>query len=130
MRRDFRGHTEGRERELVEGDLADIDSCDAVLADFTHADEGTAMEAWYAHAAGTRSSPTQAVCPPTRGRCTLPSAYAPTSSTQWPRRSALSGGYDGIATGPSVRGAESRPGRRTSRSRSRRARLRRSSRAR
>ena len=52
MRRDFRGRTEGRERELVEGDIADIDSCDAVLADFTHADEGTAMEAWYAHAAG------------------------------------------------------------------------------
>jgi nucleoside 2-deoxyribosyltransferase len=52
MRRDFRGRTEGHERELVEGDLADIDSCDAVLANFTHADEGTAMEAWYAHAAG------------------------------------------------------------------------------
>ena len=53
MRRDFRGRTEGRERELVEGDLADIDSCDAVLAAFTHRDEGTAMEAWYAHAHGT-----------------------------------------------------------------------------
>jgi nucleoside 2-deoxyribosyltransferase len=52
MRRDFRGRTEGRERELVYGDLADIDSCDAVLADFTQADEGTAMEAWHAHAAG------------------------------------------------------------------------------
>jgi nucleoside 2-deoxyribosyltransferase len=52
MRRDFRGHTEAREHELVEGDPADIDSCDALLADFTHADEGTAMEAWYAHAAG------------------------------------------------------------------------------
>ena len=52
MRRDFRGRTEGRERELVEGDLADIDSCDAVLADFTHPDEGTAMEAWYAQTVG------------------------------------------------------------------------------
>jgi nucleoside 2-deoxyribosyltransferase len=52
MRRDFRGRTKGRERELVESDLADIDSCDAVLAAFTHADEGTAMEAWYAHARG------------------------------------------------------------------------------
>jgi nucleoside 2-deoxyribosyltransferase len=49
MRRDFRGGTEGHEREIVEGDLADIDSCDAVLADFTRPDEGTAMEAWYAH---------------------------------------------------------------------------------
>jgi nucleoside 2-deoxyribosyltransferase len=52
MRRDFRGRTKGRERELVEGDLADIDSCNAVLAAFTHSDEGTAMEAWYAHATG------------------------------------------------------------------------------
>jgi nucleoside 2-deoxyribosyltransferase len=52
MQRDFRGRTAGRERELVEGDLADIDSCDAILAAFTHPDEGTAMETWYAHAAG------------------------------------------------------------------------------
>jgi nucleoside 2-deoxyribosyltransferase len=52
MRRDFRGRTHGNEAEIVEGDLADIDGCDAVLAAFTAADEGTAMEAWYAHAAG------------------------------------------------------------------------------
>jgi len=52
MRRDFRGRTEGREQEIVEGDLADIDGCDAVLAAFTSADEGTAMEAWYAHSHG------------------------------------------------------------------------------
>ena len=52
MRRDFRGATEGHEAEIVEGDLADIDSCDAVLAAFTAPDEGTAMEAWYAHAQG------------------------------------------------------------------------------
>jgi nucleoside 2-deoxyribosyltransferase len=52
MRRDFRGRTLGHEHELVEGDLADIDSCDAVLAAFTHPDEGTAMETWYAHAHG------------------------------------------------------------------------------
>ena len=52
MRRDFRGRTEGREEEIVSGDLADIDSCDAVLAAFTAPDEGTAMEAWYAHAGG------------------------------------------------------------------------------
>ena len=54
MRRDFRGATEGHEQEIVEGDLADIDSCDAVLAAFTAPDEGTAMEAWYAHRAGKR----------------------------------------------------------------------------
>jgi len=52
MRRDFRGATEGREAELVDGDLADIDSCDAVLAAFTAPDEGTSMEAWYAHSRG------------------------------------------------------------------------------
>ena len=54
MRRDFRGGTEGHEAEIVEGDLADIDSCDVVLADFTSPDEGTAMEAWYAHSRGIR----------------------------------------------------------------------------
>lgn len=52
MRRDFRGNTAGHEAEIVDGDLADIDSCDAVLASFTAPDEGTAMEAWYAHARG------------------------------------------------------------------------------
>jgi nucleoside 2-deoxyribosyltransferase len=54
MRRDFRGRTEGNEDEIVVGDLADIESCDAVLADFSEPDEGTAMEAWHAHAIGRR----------------------------------------------------------------------------
>src|SRR6266436_9391879 len=54
MRRDYRGRTEGNEREIVEGDLAEIASCDAMLAAFTAPDEGTAMEAWYAHALGRR----------------------------------------------------------------------------
>ena len=52
MRRDFRGRTEGNEREIVQGDLEEIDGCDAVLAAFTTPDEGTAMEAWYAHSGG------------------------------------------------------------------------------
>jgi len=52
FRRDFRGRTADREQEIVEGDLAEIDSCDAVLADFTRSDEGTSMEAWYAHRSG------------------------------------------------------------------------------
>jgi len=52
MRRDYRGRIEGNEVEIVEGDLADIDSCDAVLAAFTTPGEGTAMEAWYAHSLG------------------------------------------------------------------------------
>jgi nucleoside 2-deoxyribosyltransferase len=54
MRRDYRGRTEGNETEIVEGDLAEIEACDAVLAAFTSPDEGTAMEAWYAHALGKR----------------------------------------------------------------------------
>ena len=52
MRRDFRGATAGHEAEIVEGDLADIDSCAVLLAAFTFPDEGTAMEAWYAHSRG------------------------------------------------------------------------------
>jgi nucleoside 2-deoxyribosyltransferase len=52
MRRDFRGRTEGNETEIVEQDLAEIASCDAILAAFTSPDEGTAMEAWYAHTLG------------------------------------------------------------------------------
>lgn len=54
MRRDYRGRTAGNEAEIVEGDLAEIGGCDAVLAAFTSPDEGTAMEAWYAHALGKR----------------------------------------------------------------------------
>ena len=54
MRRDFRGRTEGHETEIVEGDLEEIASCDAVLAAFTAPDEGTAMEAWHAHSLGKR----------------------------------------------------------------------------
>lgn len=52
MRRDYRGRTRGNETEIVESDLAEIEACDAVLAAFTSPDEGTAMEAWYAHALG------------------------------------------------------------------------------
>jgi nucleoside 2-deoxyribosyltransferase len=54
MRRDYRGRTEGHETEIVEGDLAEIEACDALLAAFTSPDEGTAMEAWFAHALGKR----------------------------------------------------------------------------
>ena len=54
MRRDFRGRTEGHETQIVEGDLEEIRSCDAVLAAFTAPDEGTAMEAWYARDRGKR----------------------------------------------------------------------------
>jgi nucleoside 2-deoxyribosyltransferase len=64
MRRDFRGRTEGKEAEIVEGDLAEIESCDAMLAAFTYPDEGTAMEAWYAHTLGKRVIAYTAGTPP------------------------------------------------------------------
>src|SRR6266567_1352880 len=54
MRRDFRGRTQGNETQIVESDLAEIESCDAVLAAFMSPDEGTAMEAWFAHRLGKR----------------------------------------------------------------------------
>jgi nucleoside 2-deoxyribosyltransferase len=53
MRRAFRGRTQGNEAEIVEGDLEEIGSCDAVLAAFTSPDESTAMEARNAHTLGT-----------------------------------------------------------------------------
>jgi nucleoside 2-deoxyribosyltransferase len=52
MRRDFRGRTQGNEETIVSGDLSDIDASDGVLASFSEPDEGTAMEAWYAHSRG------------------------------------------------------------------------------
>jgi len=52
MRRDFRGRTQGHEAETAEDDLADIESSEAVIADFSEPAEGTAMEAWHAHAFG------------------------------------------------------------------------------
>jgi nucleoside 2-deoxyribosyltransferase len=52
MRRDYRGQTQGNEAEIVDGDLAEIRDCDALLAAFTFPDEGTAMESWYAHTLG------------------------------------------------------------------------------
>ena len=64
MRRDFRGRTQGKETEIVEGDLAEIESCDAVLAAFTSPDEGTAMEAWHAHTLGKRVVAYTAGTPP------------------------------------------------------------------
>lgn len=91
MRRDFRGATEGHEREIVEGDLTDIDSCDAVLADFTRPDEGTAMEAWYAHSRGIRSSPTPVASQPIPGLSTSRSPFMPNSTKLRLRRPPRSG---------------------------------------
>ena len=54
MLRDFRGREKGNEAAIVDGDVAEVESCDAVLADFTRPDEGTAMECWHAHLFGLR----------------------------------------------------------------------------
>jgi hypothetical protein len=81
MHRDFRGRTEGRETEIVEGDLEEIASCDPVLACFTRPDEGTAMEAWHTQAPASGSSYTRAGRRRTRGRCTSP---MPSTQT-WPK---------------------------------------------
>ena len=83
MRRDFRGRTEGNEAEIVDGDLADIAACDAVLAAFHAPDEGTAMEAWYAHSLGKRVVAYTGGTPPHPGRSTWPTPCA----TTWNERS-------------------------------------------
>lgn len=48
MVRDYRSGSEGHEAEIVEGDKADIDSCDCLLVYFPHPSVGTAMEVIYA----------------------------------------------------------------------------------
>ena len=52
MRCDFRGHTEGHEREIVEGDLEDIRALRCRARRLHRPDVGTAMEGWYAHSLG------------------------------------------------------------------------------
>lgn len=52
MRNDFRGIEQGNEVKIVHLDLADIDRCGILLANFVHPDEGTAMECWYAYTNG------------------------------------------------------------------------------
>lgn len=50
MLRDYRDveYTAAVAREIVHGDIAELASCDVVLADFTRPDEGTSMECWVA----------------------------------------------------------------------------------
>jgi nucleoside 2-deoxyribosyltransferase len=52
--RDFRGIEDGREQEIVRGDLTDIVAADAVLGNYTEPGWGTAMESWFAHSIGRR----------------------------------------------------------------------------
>lgn len=48
MARDYRGKEAESVNEIVEGDKADIDSCDAVLVWFERPSVGTSMEVLYA----------------------------------------------------------------------------------
>lgn len=48
MVRDYRGREDESVREIVEGDKADIDSCDLVIANVTIPSAGTLMEVLYA----------------------------------------------------------------------------------
>ena len=60
MRRDYRGREDESVAEIVEGDLADIDACDAILANCVRPSWGTAMEL---HHAATAGVPVYAVVP-------------------------------------------------------------------
>lgn len=48
MRRDYRGREGGCEKEIVEGDKADIDQCGALLVNYDKPSVGTSMEVLYA----------------------------------------------------------------------------------
>lgn len=48
MARDYRGKEAESVREIVEGDKADIDQCDAVIVYFERPSVGTSMEVLYA----------------------------------------------------------------------------------
>lgn len=61
MRRDYRGKEAANVREIVDGDLFDINASTCVLAMCTQPSWGTAMEIFYAHRRGT---PVFAVIPP------------------------------------------------------------------
>ena len=87
MRRDFRGRTEGNEQAIVEGDLEEIDGCEAVLAAFTAPDEGTAMEAWYALSRGKPVVAYTGGTPAHPWTCTSRRPCTPTSGTRCGRSS-------------------------------------------
>lgn len=48
--RDFRGREDepGIHKEIVHGDLLDIEECDGILANFSANSVGTSMECWFA----------------------------------------------------------------------------------
>lgn len=52
MRRDYRGREDESVREIVRGDYADIDACDALLVNAIRPSWGTAMEIHYAYERG------------------------------------------------------------------------------
>lgn len=48
MSRDYRGRTDECYKEIVEGDKADIDNCDILMANCSKNSAGTSMEVMYA----------------------------------------------------------------------------------
>jgi len=52
MDRDYRGAEQQNSKQIVNGDLADIRSADALLANVSRPSWGTAMEIYYAHTIG------------------------------------------------------------------------------
>lgn len=52
MRRDYRGKEQTAYREIVEGDIADIDESDVLLVNYDRPSVGTSMEIFYAHGKG------------------------------------------------------------------------------
>jgi nucleoside 2-deoxyribosyltransferase len=52
--RDFRGREIHHERQIVDGDLADVLACDVILGNYTVPGWGTAMETWFGFSLGRR----------------------------------------------------------------------------
>lgn len=50
--RDFRGQEVDNEAVIVEGDLADVEVCQAILGNYTVPGWGTGMETWHAFQVG------------------------------------------------------------------------------
>ena len=61
MRRDYRGVEDQKYKEIVEGDIEDINQCDVLLVNFSAPSCGTDMEIFYA--SHLRQIPVLTVCP-------------------------------------------------------------------
>lgn len=66
MRRDYRGKEAESVREIIDGDIVDIDSSDILLVNASRPSWGTAMELFYAFRYGRRLEAVITVCPDDR----------------------------------------------------------------